>query len=408
MAQADLLLRNVHLATMVPGGEAYGAIRRGAVLVKDGKLDWLGREADLPKDAMATDEVDCGGRWATPGLVDCHTHLVFGGNRAEEFERRLEGATYEEIARQGGGILSTVAATRSTTEDVLEEAAIRRVMTLHRRGVTAVEVKSGYGLDLDTEMKMLRVGRRLEGATGLTVQTTLLGAHALPSEYASDRDGYLRLVQEEMIPRAAEQGLADAVDAFCEGIAFTAEECASVLRAARVAGMPVRLHADQLSDLGGAALAAGLGARTADHLEHASETGVRAMAGAGTVAVLLPGAAHFLRDDHVPPVESFRRHGVPMAVATDLNPGSSPVMDPTLAMSLACLLFGLGPEEALAGMTRHAARALGLSSEVGTLEAGKRADLAIWSVDHPAELSYWLGGDCCWSVILAGGRGSTA
>jgi len=252
------------------------------------------------------------------------------------------------------------------------------------------------------------VGRRLGDATGLTVQTTLLGAHALPSEYASDRGGYLRLVREEMIPRAAAQGLADAVDAFCEGIAFTPEECASVLGAARAAGMPVRLHADQMSDLGGAALAAGLGARTADHLEHASEVGVRAMAGAGTVAVLLPGAAHFLRDDRVPPVESFRRHRVPMAVATDLNPGSSPLLDPTMAMSLACLLFGLTPDEALAGMTRHAARALGLSGEVGTLEAGKRADVAIWSVDHPAELSYWMGGGCCWRVLLAGRGGPPA
>ncbi|MEJ2204237.1 MAG: imidazolonepropionase [Gemmatimonadota bacterium] len=402
VVRADLLLHNVHLATMVRGEGDYGAVRRGAVLVTDGRLDWIGREADIPEGLAVAEELDCGGRWATPGLVDCHTHLVFGGNRAQEFERRLAGAAYEEIAREGGGILSTVAATRTTSEENLEAAALRRLATLHRRGVTTVEVKSGYGLDLDSEMKMLRVGRRLASATGLTVQTTLLGAHALPSEYVSDRDGYLRLVREEMIPRVVEGGLADAVDAFCEGIAFTAEECASVLGVARAAGLPVRLHADQLSDLGGAALAARLGARTADHLEHAAEVGVRAMAGAGTVAVLLPGAAHFLRDGHVPPVESFRRHGVPMAVATDLNPGSSPLLDPGMALSLACLLFGLTPEEALAGMTRHAARALGLSGELGTLEAGKRADLALWSVDHPAELSDWMGGDCCWRVVLAG------
>jgi imidazolonepropionase len=388
---------------MVPGGgEAYGAIRRGSVLISDDRLEWLGPEADLPVGLKVEREVDCAGRWATPGLVDCHTHLVFGGNRAQEFERRLGGASYEDIAREGGGILSTVADTRSTPEDVLEVAALQRVLTLHRRGVTTVEVKSGYGLDLESEMKMLRVGRRLGATSGLTVQTTLLAAHALPPEYVNDRAAYLSLVRDEMIPMAAKRGVADAVDAFCEGIAFTPEECAAVLEAARAEGMPVRLHADQLSDLGGAALAAGLGARSADHLEHASEAGVRAMAEAGTVAVLLPGAAHFLRDPLVPPVEACRLHGVRMAVATDLNPGSSPLLDPGMAMSLACLLFGLTPEEALTGMTRHGASALGLSDDLGTLQSGKRADLAIWSVDHPAELAYWMGSDSCWRVVLGG------
>jgi imidazolonepropionase len=388
MPQADVLLRNVHLATMAPAGsEAYGAVRRGAVLVSGDRLDWLGSEADLPSGLTVEEELDCGGRWATPGLVDCHTHLVFGGNRAHEFERRLGGATYEEIAREGGGILSTVAATRAASVEDLEAAALRRLETLHRRGVTTVEVKSGYGLDVESEMKMLSVGRRLGASSGLTVQTTLLGAHALPPEHLKDRTAYLRLVRDEMIPMAAERGLADAVDAFCEGIAFTPEECAAVLETARAAGMAVRLHADQLSDLGGAALAARLGARTADHLEHTAEEGVRAMAEAGTVAVLLPGAAHFLRDDHKPPVEAFRLNAL---------------LDPGMALSLACLLFRLTPEEALAGMTRHGARALGLSEELGTLEAGKRADLALWSVDHPAELSYWMGSDSCWRVVLGG------
>lgn len=403
MPAADLLIRNVHLATMVEGDTPYGAVRNGAVLVRDGRIAYVGPEASLPVESVrGAMEIDAGGRWATPGLVDCHTHLVFGGNRAEEFERRLGGASYEEIARAGGGILSTVRQTRAASQEQLTAAAEARLLLLAARGVTTVEIKSGYGLDLDTELRMLRVARDLGDRTGVRVRTTLLGAHALLPEWAADREGYVALVADEMVPQAAGQGLADAVDAFCEGIAFTPQECARVFEAAQAVGLPVRLHADQLSDLGGAALAARYGARSADHLEHTSEEGVRAMAAAGTVAVLLPGAAHFLRDTHVPPVEAFRRLGVPMAVATDLNPGSSPLMDPLGALSLACVLFRLTPEEALAGMTRVAARVLGLDGDVGVLGVGSAADVVLWSVDHPAELSYWMGGSPCWRVVRAG------
>lgn len=398
----DLLVRNSHVATMVAGGEAYGAVRDGAVVVRGGRIVWVGPEADLPRELDGGAVLDAGGGWVTPGLIDCHTHLVFGGDRAGEFERRLQGATYEEIARAGGGIVSTVRATRGASDTELLEWGRARLELLAERGVTTAEIKSGYGLDVDTELRMLRVARTLGTATGVRVQTTLLGAHALPPEFADDRDAYVRLVCEEMIPAAAAAGLADAVDAFCEEIAFTPAECDRVFDAATAHGLPVRLHADQLSDQGGAALAARHGARSADHLEHASEEGVRAMAAAGTVAVLLPGAAHFLRDATVPPVDALRSRGVPMAVATDLNPGSSPLLDPVLALSLACLLFRLTPEEALGGMTRVAARVLGLEDEIGTLEAGKRGDLAVWDVAHPAELAYWMGGAPCSSVIRDG------
>lgn len=403
MSDADLLIRNVHLATMVPGDVPYGAVLEGAVAVRAGRIVYAGPEAALPADSVpGAPEVDGEGRWVTPGLVDCHTHLVFGGNRAPEFERRLGGATYEEIAREGGGILSTVAATRAASAEALVASAEGRLLLLARRGVTTVEIKSGYGLELDTELRMLRVARELGARTGVRVRTTLLGAHALPAEYAGRRDDYVALVAEEMVPQAARLGLADAVDAFCEGIAFTPQECARVFDAARSAALPVRLHADQLSDQGGAALAARYHARSADHLEHASEGGARAMAAAGTAAVLLPGAAHFLRDPKVPPVDAFRRLGVPMAVATDLNPGSSPLLDPLGALSLACVLFRLTPEEALAGMTRVGAAVLGLGGEVGVLAPGLMADLVLWSVDHPAELAYWMGGSPAWRVVRAG------
>jgi imidazolonepropionase len=408
----DLLIRNVHLATMAGRGDKadapYGAVRDGAVVVRGGRIAYVGAEAALPAGAV-TDalEIDGEGRWVTPGLVDCHTHLVFGGNRATEFERRLGGATYEEIAREGGGILSTVRATRGASLEDLVSSAAARLRLMAARGVTTVEIKSGYGLDLDTEIRMLLAARALAERTGVRVRTTLLGAHALPPEYADRRDDYVTLVAEEMVPEAARLGLADAVDAFCEGIAFSPEECARVFDAATRAGLPVRLHADQLSDLGGAALAARHGARSADHLEHTSEAGAAAMAHAGTVAVLLPGAAHFLRDPHVPPIDAFRRHGVPMAVATDLNPGSSPLLDPLGALSLACVLFRLTPEEALAGMTRVAAGVLGMGGEAGVLVPGGMADLVIWSVDHPAELAYWMGGSPAWRVVGAGRLVST-
>lgn len=404
-ASDDLVVRNGHIATMVADtavGEPYGAVRNGAVAIRDGRVAWVGREAELPAEFVDAPVLDAEGGWVSPGLVDCHTHLIFGGNRGQEFERRLQGATYEEIAREGGGIVSTVRATRAASEEELTASGRARLELLARRGVTAVEVKSGYGLSLETELRMLRVGRALEKATGVHVQTTLLGAHALPPEYRDDRAGYVRLVCDEMIPAAVDAGLADAVDAFCEDIAFTPSECATVFDAASAHGLPVRLHADQRSDQGGAAVAARHGARSADHLEHASEDGVRAMAEAGTVAVLLPGAAHFLRETTVPPVDTFRSHGVPMAVASDLNPGTSPLLDPLLTLSLACLLFGLTPEEALAGMTRVAARTLGLERDIGTLETGKCGDLVVWDVSHPVELAYWMGGTPCRAVVRGG------
>lgn len=399
----DLLVTNVHVATLRPGAGPYGAVERGAVAVRDGRIAWVGPAAELPVAHRGLKPVlDGRGGWLTPGLVDAHTHLVFGGDRAQEWERRLSGVSYEEIARSGGGILSTVRATREASDEELLAGASARLATLAARGVTTVEIKSGYGLDTATELRMLALARRLGERSGVRVQTTLLGAHALPPEFADDRDGYLRLVCDEMIPEAAAQGLADAVDAFCEEIAFTPAECARVFEAARAAGLAVRLHADQRTDQGGAALAAAHGARSADHLEHTSEAGVRAMAEAGTAAVLLPGAAHFLQDRTLPPVDAFRAHGVPMALATDLNPGSSPLLDPLQVLNLGCLLFGLTPEEALVGMTRNGARVLGLGDRIGTLEVGKAADLALWDVKHPAELAYWMGGAPCRATVRGG------
>lgn len=400
----DLLIVNAHLATLRAGPDPWGAVEGGAVAVRDGRIAWVGPESELPEGWRRRPGrvLDGGGAWITPGLVDCHTHLVFAGSRVREFEQRLQGATYEELARAGGGILSTVRATRAASEEELLAGARSRLARLARHGVTTVEVKSGYGLTVEAELRMLSVARRLGEELPVTVRTTLLGAHALPPEHADDRDGYLDRVVEEMIPEAARRGLADQVDAFCEAIAFTPDECRRVLEAGAAHGLGGRLHADQRTDQGGAALAASVGARSADHLEHASEEGVASMAGAGTAAVLLPGAAYFLRDATVPPVARFRAHGVPMAVATDLNPGSSPVRSPLLALSLACTLFGLTPAEAVAGMTRVAAEVLGLGEQVGTLEEGKRADLALWDVDHPAELAYWVGGRSCRGVVKDG------
>ncbi len=398
----DMLLVNGHVATMrAESPDPYGTIRDGCVAVRDGRIAWVGRRVDLPP-GEAVERVDMRGGWVTPGLIDCHTHLVFGGDRIREFEQRLLGATYEELARAGGGILSTVRATRAASRDELLAGARARLADLSAAGVTTVEIKSGYGLDVDTELRMLDVGRALGEATGLRVVTTLLGAHALPPEYASRREAYVDLICQEMIPRAAEESLADAVDAFLEEIAFTADECDRVFDAAASMGLPVRLHADQRTDGGGAALAARHGARSADHLEYTSEAGVEALAAAGTVAVLLPGAAYFLRDARVPPVEAFRRHGVPMAVATDLNPGSSPLRSPLMAMNMACTLFRLTPAEALAGMTRTAARVLGLENRVGVVEESFGADLAVWDISHPAALSYWMGGNPCRFVVRVG------
>ena len=389
---------------MVGGEEPYGAIRDAVLVIREGRIAWLGDAAGAPSELVGNPEqtLDAEGGWATPGLIDCHTHLVFGGDRAREFEMRLRGASYEEIARAGGGILSTVKATRGASEDELVASASRRLATLLEHGVTTVEVKSGYGLDVPSELRMLRVARRLADEHPVTVSTTLLAAHALPPEFEADRGAYLSLICDEMIPAAVAEGLADAVDAFCEGIAFTREECARVFEAGARHGLSVRLHADQLSDLGGAALASEHMARSADHLEYASEAGVEAMAEAGVTAVVLPGAFYFLGGGHLPPIDAFRRRAVPIAIATDLIPGSSPVGSPLLAMNMACVLFGLTPEEALAGMTRNAAPVLGVAGESGTLEVGSRADIAVWSVDRPAELSYWVGSNPCSAVVQNG------
>ena len=390
MIRADRLITECRLATMAQGGAAYGAIEDGALLIEDGRIVWAGARADLPAhEAAATDRLD--GRWVTPGLVDCHTHLVFGGDRSGEFEQRLGGATYEEIARAGGGIVSSVAATRAASEDDLYASALGRLAGLKATGVTTVEIKSGYGLDRDSELKMLRVARRIGREAGVRVRTSYLGLHAVPPEWKADRARYVDLAVDEILPAAHAGGLVDAVDAYCEPIAFTPDEVGRLFDRAKALGLPVKLHADQLSDGGGAALAARYGALSADHIEHTGEAGVRAMAETGVVAVLLPGAYLMLRETMPPPVDLLRRHGVAMAVATDCNPGTSPVASMTAAINLACVQFRLTPEEALAGATRIAARALGLADEIGTLEAGKAADLAVWDIARPAELAYWLG-----------------
>ena len=383
----------------------FGAIRDGALAVVGDRIEWVGPERDAPSGLLAdpAETVELEGRWATPGLVDAHTHLVFGGHRAEEFALRLQGVSYQEIARRDGGILATVRATRRSTSEELLAGGQRRLETMIDHGLTTVEVKSGYGLDTETELRMLRVARSLEARTGVTVRTTLLAAHAVPPEYQGDRTAYLDQVCQDLIPAAAADGLADAVDAFCESIAFTPSECERVLRTGAREGLDLRLHADQLEDGGGAALAARLRARSADHLEYASDEGVAAMGAAGTAAVLLPGAYLTLRESHPPPVDALRREGVPMVVATDLNPGTSPLLSPLLAMNLACTLFGLTPEEAFAGMTSAAAPVLGLHDR-GRLEAGLRADIAVWDVTTLAELAYWVGGTPCRAVISGGAR----
>ncbi len=387
----DRLLVDCNIATMdpaVPG--AFGAIENGAVGVQDGRIVRVGRRTELA-GYQAKKVEPLHGAWLTPGLVDCHTHLVFGGNRAGEFEQRLEGATYEEIARAGGGIASTVKATRAATLEELVEASRPRLQALMGGGVTTVEIKSGYGLDIETELKMLRAARALGASETVRVETTLLALHALPPEFADRREAFVSLATDSILPAAAGQGLATAVDAFCEGIGFTREEVRALFEAAKDHGLGIKLHAEQLSNLHGAALAADYEALSADHLEHADEAGVEAMARAGMVAVLLPGAFYALKETKRPPVDLLRRHEVPMAVATDCNPGTSPALSPTLMMSMACTLFGLTPEEALAGMTREGARALGLQDEIGTISAGKAADLCIWRIGRPAELCYWIG-----------------
>lgn len=418
MVRWDSLWVNVSAATMVPpeaaaalgaAPDGYGTIRDAAVALANGKIAWIGPRSEMPaEEARATKHVhDGAGAWVTPGLVDCHTHLVFGGDRAHEFELRLNGASYEEIARAGGGIRSTVAATRTEGEDQLFAAAVPRLRRLVAEGVTTVEIKSGYGLDTASEAKMLRVARRLGRELPVDVATTFLGAHALPPEFEGRQGAYVDLVCEEMLPRIAQDKLADATDVFCEKIAFTPAETERVFAASAKAGIPLKLHADQLSDLGGAALAAKHKALSADHLEYTSDAGCAAMAKAGTVAVLLPGAFFVLRETKLPPVAALRQHGVPIAIASDCNPGSSPALSLLLMLNMACTLFRLTPAEALAGVTRNAARALGLADR-GTLEVGKRADLALWRIGRPAELSYWLGGNPCVGVVRRGASVSLA
>jgi imidazolonepropionase len=383
---------NARLATLSVGAAGLGIVEPGAVAAREGRIVFAGPEADVPVALRSRARtIDCEGRWITPGLIDCHTHLVYGGNRAREFEMRLEGASYEEIARSGGGILSTVRATRAADEEALLRSALRRLDALIAEGVTTIEVKSGYGLDLNSERKSLRVARSLGQNRPIAVRATLLAAHALPPEFADNRAGYIESVSERTLPALAAEGLVDAVDAFRENIAFTAGEVAVVFDAARRLGVPIKLHADQLSNGGGAALAAKFGALSADHLEYTDEAGVAAIARAGTVAVLLPGAYYTLRERQAPPVALMRKHRVAIAVATDSNPGTSPMTSLLLALNMAATLFGLTVEECLAGATRNAANALGIGDRTGTLEAGKLADLAIWDIERPAELVYRIG-----------------
>ena len=389
-AANDLLLINANVATMAEGGAPYVLIESGSVAVSGGNIKWVGETASLPAEFASFERVDLAGKIVTPGLIDCHTHIVFGGNRAREFELRLQGATYEEIARAGGGILSTVEATRAASEDALLEAALPRVDAMLAEGVTTIEVKSGYGLTIEDELKMLRAARRIADVRPVSVVTSFLGAHAIPPEYRGRADAYLESVCFPALVNAHNNMLADAVDGFCESIAFSPAQIERLFLKAKSLGLPIKLHAEQLSDLGGAELAARHNALSCDHLEYLGSDGIEAMARSGSIAVMLPGAFYTLREKQVPPVEALREAGVPMAVATDCNPGSSPMTSLLLAMNMACTLFRMTPEEALAGATRNAAKALGLTN-CGTIVAGNRADLAVWNASNPAELAYRIG-----------------
>ncbi|KKO63523.1 Imidazolonepropionase [Janthinobacterium sp. KBS0711] len=397
MQDWDMVIHNVHLATMEHG---YGELLDAAIAVKDGRIAWFGPGDELPASgAVLHDGQGC---WLTPGLIDCHTHIVHAGNRSDEFEARLNGASYEDISRTGGGIMSTVRATRAASDDELLRQSLPRVLALLAEGVTTLEIKSGYGLDADSEAKMLRVARRIGEQLPVSVRTTFLGAHALPPEYAGQADSYIELLCAQMLPRLAGAGLVDTVDAFCERIGFTPAQTQRMFDAAQALGLPVKLHAEQLSDQGGAALVARYDGLSADHLEFLSDEGIAAMAQHGTVAVLLPGAYYFLREVQQPPVMALRAAGVPMAVSTDCNPGTSPMTSLLLAMNMACTLWRLTPQEALAGCTLHAARALGLQHETGSLVVGKRADFALWRIARPADLAYALGLNPCAGVVHGG------
>lgn len=388
---ADILLTNATLATMTGGGVPYGLVDNGALVIAGERIEWTGPAADLPGEFHGIPGEDLAGRVVTPALIDCHTHLVYGGNRAREFEMRLEGASYEDIARAGGGILSTVKATREAAESDLVDSALPRVDRMIAEGATLIEIKSGYGLDLETELKMLRAARRIEQARPVRIRTTFLGAHAIPPEYEGRADAYIEFVCDSVLPAVCQERLADAVDAFCERIAFNTAQVSRVFVTARELGLPVKLHAEQLSNSEGALLAASFKALSADHLEYLDEAGIQAMSESGTVAVLLPGAFYTLRETRLPPIEDLRAAGVPIAIATDCNPGSSPVASPLAILNMACTLFRMTPEEALEGLTRSAARALGMDDRLGTLEPGKDADIAIWNISHPSELAYYLG-----------------
>ena len=398
----DSLWKNLTVATMANGAADYGIINNAAIGIKNRKIAWIGKTADLPKppEKLSDYVYDGESRVATPGLIDCHTHLVYAGDRAVEFEQRLHGKSYEEIAKAGGGIASTVAATRAASEEELFKLSLNRLRQLFFDGVTAVEIKSGYGLGLETERKILKVATRLRDDADFRVQRTFLAAHALPPEYKNRADDYIALVCE-MMKTLHGENLIDAVDAFCENIAFTVAQTRRVFETAKSLGLPVKLHAEQLSNMGGAALAAEFRALSADHLEYIDEAGVKAMAAAGTTAVLLPGAYYFLREKQLPPIDLFRQHGVPIAIATDHNPGTSPVLSPLLMLNMACTLFRLTPEESLAGMTRHAARALGWT-DCGTLETGKNAEIVLWDIKHPRELCYYFGYNPCYGTVMGG------
>lgn len=396
--EENTVWKDVTLLTMVEG---YGLIRDGAIVVQKDKIVWLGQAQDLPTVYADAHVISCSGNFMTPGLIDCHTHLVYGGSRIAEFEQRLQGKSYEEIAQNGGGILSTVRATRDSNEDMLYFSAERRLAHLQKGGVTTVEIKSGYGLDLEHELKMLRVARKLGEKPDIDVVTTFLGAHAIPPEFGNDSDGYMDYILDEMLPAVVRENLADAVDAFCENIAFTTDQVENLFIKARELGLPVKLHAEQLSNSGGAKLAAEYQALSADHLEYLDEEAVKYMTASGTVAVLLPGAFYTLRDNHLPPIDLLRKHDVPIAVASDSNPGSSPTLSLALMINMASTLFRLTPEEALTGVTCTAALALGLHDR-GALEVGKKADFALWDITHPAELAYQVGGNLCTGVIKDG------
>lgn len=395
----DSLWINLHLVTMHDG---YGEIRDAAIAVKEGKIAWLGAQADLPEGFETSQTHDGQGCWLTPGLIDCHTHMVYAGNRSNEFEARLNGVAYEEIARQGGGIISTVKATRNATPTQLLDESLPRILSSLREGVTTLEIKSGYGLDLKTEAKILRVARQLQIDLPVRISTTFLGAHALPPEFSGRADAYIDEVCERMLPALVAENLVDAVDVFCEKIGFTPAQTERVFQAAKRFGLSIKLHAEQLSDQGGAALTARYQGLSADHLEYLSEDGIAAMAAAGTVAVLLPGAFYFLRETKYPPLAGLRAAGVPIALATDSNPGTSPMTSPLLTMNMACTLFRMTPLEALQGLTINAARALGMQDQIGSLAVGKWADFALWKIERPADLAYLIGMNPCAGSVLAG------